>query len=125
MARFEAKYGADPQSVLRVIAEDPITPAEAIIKVKSAYFPVAALTERLSQLDADPAAFDDVYIGNLTLDKSGTVQFTPSNDVPIRQYGVPNDTRGAIEIFSMPEKNPDGKIYSERYIVGHDPVDND
>ena len=25
MARYKAKYGADPTSVLRVIAEDPIT----------------------------------------------------------------------------------------------------
>ena len=48
MTRYVAKYSADPQSVLRVIAEDPITPAEAIIKVKAAYFPVAALTERLT-----------------------------------------------------------------------------
>jgi len=39
--RYKAKYSADPKSVLRVIAEDPITPAEAIIKVKAAYFPVA------------------------------------------------------------------------------------
>lgn len=49
--RYKAKYGADPTSVLRVIAEDPITPAEAIIKVKDAYFNVQALNERASQLD--------------------------------------------------------------------------
>ena len=47
--RYNAKYSADPQSVLRVIAEDPITPAEAIIKAKAAYFPVTALTERLAR----------------------------------------------------------------------------
>jgi len=41
MARYKAKYSADPKSVLRIIAEDPITPAEAIIKVKAAYFPTA------------------------------------------------------------------------------------
>ena len=46
MARYKAKYSSDPKTVLRVIAEDPITPAEAIIKVKAAYFPVTALTER-------------------------------------------------------------------------------
>jgi hypothetical protein len=38
--RYLAKYGADPTSVLRIIAEDPITPAEAIIKVKDAFFNV-------------------------------------------------------------------------------------
>jgi hypothetical protein len=47
MKRYEAKYSADPNSVLRVIAEMPITPAEAIIKVKAAYFPTTQLMERL------------------------------------------------------------------------------
>ena len=74
MARYNAKYkSADPNTVLRVIAEMPITPAEAIIKVKNAFFPVQALTERLQQLDIDNKAFNDVYIANLTLDK-GTVK---------------------------------------------------
>lgn len=125
IARYNAKYGADPQSVLRVIAEDPITPAEAIIKVKNAFFPVAALTERLGSLDADPKAFDDVYIGNLTLDSLGKVKFTPSNDTPIREFPASNDTPGAIEIFEMPEKGANSEIFRDRYIIGHDPVDND
>lgn len=125
MQRYKAKYGSDPTSVLRVIAEDPITPAEAIIKVKASYFPTVALTERLSQLDADPRAFDDVYIGNLIMEKSGEVVFRASNDVPIRKFGVDNSTVGALEIFEMPQKNSEGKMFNTRYIIGHDPVDND
>ena len=117
-ARYKAKYGADPKSVLRVIAEDPITPAEAIIKVKATFFPVQALNERLSQLDADPRAYDDVYIGRLSIDKSGNVKFTPTDDKPIRNYGVANDTLGALEIYTMPEKNKDGSITQGRYIIG-------
>lgn len=124
LARYKAKYSADPQSVLRVIAEDPITPAEAIIKVKAAYFPTTALTERLSQLDEDPKAYNDVYVGDLIL-RNGEVVFTPTGDIPIHKYGVDNSTRGAIEIFEMPEKNREGKVFNNRYIVGHDPVDND
>ena len=123
--RYKAKYGSDPTSVLRVIAEDPITPAEAIIKVKAAYFPTVALTERLSQIDSDPRAFDDVYIGNFALNKEGEVEFRANNDTPIRKYGVNNSTVGAVEIFEMPQKNNEGKIFNTRYIVGHDPVDND
>lgn len=125
MQRHKAKYSADPKSVLRMIAEDPITPAEAIIKVKSAFFPTVQLTERLAQLDTDPKAFDDVYIGNLVLNESGEVEFRVSNDTPIRKYGVENDTPGALEIFEMPEKQSNGKPFNTRYIVGHDPVDND
>ena len=125
MQRYKAKYSADPKSVLRVIAEDPITPAEAIIKVKAAYFPVTALTERLQQLDIEPNSFDDVYVGKLVLKDKGKVEFTPTNDVPIRKYGVDNDTPGAVEIFTMPEKDTKGEIPNERYIIGLDPVDND
>ena len=125
MQRYKAKYSADPKSVLRVIAEDPITPAEAIIKVKAAYFPVTALTERLQQLDIEPNSFDDVYVGKLILKDKGQVEFTPTNDVPIRKYGVDNDTPGAVEIFTMPEKDARGEVPNERYIIGLDPVDND
>ena len=125
MQRHKAKYSADPKSVLRVIAEDPITPAEAIIKVKSAFFPVTALTERLQQLDTDVHSFDDVYIGKLVMNKSGEVEFKPTSDEPIRKYGVENDTPGAIEIFELPEKDRSGKVPGTRYIIGHDPVDND
>lgn len=121
LARYKAKFSTDPKTVLRVIAEDPITPAEAIIKVKAAYFPVAALTERLQQLDTDPHAFDDVYVGKLVMTKEGTVEFKPTADTPIRRYGVDNDEPGAIEIFEMPQKDNKGLIPTERYIIGHDP----
>ena len=123
-ARYKAKYSSDPNSVLRVIAEMPITPAEAIIKVKNAFFPVTALTERLQQLDLDGKAFDDVYVGQLVLDGK-EAKFIPTDDTPIRKYGVDNTTQGAIEIYEMPQKNSDGKVYPNRYIIGHDPVDND
>lgn len=125
MARYKAKYGTDPKSVLRVIAEDPITPAEAIIKVKAAYFPISQLNERALQLDSDPKAYNDVYIGELVQNQEGKVVFRPTDDEPIRKWGVANDTPGAIEIYEMPENNHNGEVYSGRYIIGHDPVDND
>lgn len=127
MNRYNAKYkSADPNTVIRVIAEMPITPAEAIIKIKSTSFPVQALTERLLQLDSDPKAYDDVYIGNLVQDDKGNVVFRANSDSPIRVFPLKDNTsKGAIEIFEMPQKNHNGKIYDNRYILGHDPVDND
>lgn len=123
--RYNAKYGADPTSVLRVIAEDPITPAEAIIKVKDAYFNVQALNERAQQLDSNPRLYDDVYVGKLFINSGGEVEFTPTNDIPIRKYPVDNDTKGALEIYNMPEKDSSNKVFDNRYIIGVDPVDND
>lgn len=124
LARHKARNGANPQSVLRVIAEDPITPAEAIIKVKAAYFPVAALTERLQQIDLNPHAFDDVFTGKIVLNSKGEAEFMHTEETPIRKYGVSNDTPGCIEIFAHPEKIK-GEIPSNRYIIGGDPTDND
>lgn len=123
--RYKAKYGADPTSVLRVIAEDPITPAEAIIKVKDAFFNVQALNERAQQLDTNPHLYDDIYIGELFFNPSGQVEFKPTSAVPIRKYPVDNDTRGALEIYAMPEKDITGRVFDNRYIIGLDPVDND
>lgn len=123
--RYKAKYGADPTSVLRVIAEDPITPAEAIIKVKDAYFPVAALNERAQQLDTNPHIYDDVYIGELFFNSSNQVEFRPTGDIPIRKFPVDNDTKGALEIYTMPEKDSTGNVFNSRYILGYDPTNND
>lgn len=125
MARYKAKYGADPTSVLRVIAEDPITPAEAIIKVKDAYFPVASLQERADTLDKNLSLYDDIYVGELYTTSTGEVEFRPTDNIPIRTYPVDNDTKGALEIYSMPKKNREGKVFKDRYIIGVDPYDND
>ena len=121
MARYKSKYGADPTSVLRVIAEDPITPAEAIIKVKDAYFPVASLQERADTLDKNPSLYDDIYVGELYATGTGEIEFRPTDDIPIRTYPVDNDTKGALEIYSMPKKDREGKVFNDRYIIGVDP----
>ncbi len=125
MYRYDAKYSSNPNVILSRIAEYPITPSEAIIKVKNAYFPVSSLSERLQQLDTDPKVFDDIYVGKLVQNKDGIVEFVTSGDIPIRKYGVENSTTGALEIYEMPQKNHEGEVFPNRYIIGHDPVDND
>lgn len=124
-ARYKAKYGADPTSVLRVIAEDPITPAEAIIKVKDAYFNVAALSDRAQQLDSNPRLYDDIYIGDIIKNSDGKAEFKLTDDIPIRKFPVDNDTKGALEIYAKPQIDKSGKVFNERYIIGVDPYDND
>lgn len=121
MERWMVKQGGDPASMLSRIAQMPITPAEAILKVKSNFFPVTALNERLRQLDMDPHAYDDVYVGTLVM-VNGKVEFRKTDDIPLHEWQVDNTAQGALEIFSMP---PKGEIPNHRYIIGHDPVDND
>ena len=121
MERWMVKQGGDSASLLSRIAQMPITPAEAILKVQSNFFPSVLLNERLRQLDSDPHAYDDVYVGTLIETPDG-VQFRATDDVPIREWPVDNTQQGALEIFEMPDK---GVIPNSRYIIGVDPVDND
>lgn len=125
--RYRIKYNStDINSITKAIAEIPITPQEAILRTKGNLFPITQLNERLNQIDSNPSIYDDTYVGNLVLNKEGKVEFRPSSDLPIRDFPLKdNKAKGAIEIFQMPEKNREGKVYSNRYIIGHDPVDND
>ncbi len=121
MERWTVKQGGDAASLLSRIAQMPITPAEAILKVKTNFFPVVMLNERLRQLDQDTHAFDDVYVGTM-IDSGGKAEFRATDDIPIRQWKVDNINQGALEIFEMPVQ---GNIPNGRYLIGHDPVDND
>ena len=126
--RYRVKYNStDPNTIIKTIAEVPITPAEAIVKTGVNMFPVADLTERLGQLDSNPREYDDVYTGDLTLNNSGIVEFRPTSDMPIREFPhKDNKIEGAFEIFQMPEIDKrTGKAYNARYILGCDPYDDD
>ena len=128
MNRYRVKYNStDPNTIIKTIAEVPITPAEAIVKTGVNMFPVADLTERLGQLDANPTEYDDVYVGDLVFNKEGQVEYTPTSAMPIRDFPhKDNKIEGAIELYQMPEidKNT-GKPYNDRYILGADPYDDD
>ena len=128
MNRYRVKYNStDPNTIIKTIAEVPITPAEAIVKTGINMFPVADLTERIGQLDANPTEYDDVYVGDLVFNKEGQVEYKPTSATPIRDFPhKDNKIEGAIEIYQMPEidKNT-GKSYNDRYILGADPYDDD
>ena len=120
MERWMVKQGGDSASLLKRIAQMPITPEEAILRVRSTFFPTVMLNERIRQLDSSPHVYDDVYVGEL-VDVGGKVEFRATRDYPIREYPVDNTEKGALEIFSMPQ-NP---IPNNRYCVSVDPVEND
>lgn len=125
--RYRVKYNSsDPNTVIKTIAEVPITPAEAIVKTGVNMFPVTDLTERLGQLDSNPREYDDVYTGSLIL-KDGEVQFSPSSETPIREFPhKDNKMEGSIELFQLPVIDKETKKpYNSRYIVGCDPYDDD
>ena len=120
MERWNVKQSGDAASLLKRTAQMPVTPEEAILRVRSTFFPTVMLNERIRQLDSLPHIYDDIYVGEL-FEVNGKVQFKATHDFPIREYPVDNTERGALEIYAMP---PD-QCPSNRYVVGVDPVDND
>lgn len=128
MNRYRVKYNStDSNTIIKTVAEVPITPAEAIIKTGINMFPVTDLSERLAQLDSNPAEWDDVYTGELIINKQGVVEFSPTSKNPIREFPhKDNKIEGAVEIFQMPEiDKKTGRPFTSRYILGADPYDND
>ena len=125
--RYTIKYNSsDINSITRAIAEIPITPQEAITRTRGNMFPVTLLNERINEIDNNPTEFDTVYTGMLQQKGDGSVEFIPTTDVPIREFPTKdNKVKGCIEIFEMPQKDKNGKVFTNRYILGHDPVDND
>ena len=126
--RYKVKYGTtDINTIVKRISQYPIVPQEAMLRSHGNIFPVTELNERLNQLDNDPNAFDDVYVGELVQDnKTGEVKFNPTIDLPIRDFPTKdNKVKGALEIFEMPKKNGEGNVPFERYICSADPYDAD
>lgn len=126
--RYDAKYKTnDPATILRVIAEMPITPAEATIKVDANTFPVTTLTERLVQLDTNPQELNDVKVGALEFNSEGKLDYIPTSGKPIRHFPTKdNKVHGAIEFYQMPQiEKSTGEVFKNRYILSLDPVDND
>lgn len=126
--RYIVKYNStDIKMITKRTAELPITPSEAILRTAGNIFPVTDLQERLLEIDNNPAFYNEVYVGELVQKKDGTVEFKPTAATPIRDYKQ-NDNdivEGALEIYEMPLTNVEGKVTPNRYIIGHDPVDND
>lgn len=125
--RYIVKYNTtDPMALTRTKAENPLTLQEAIMRRDGSIFPVAALLDRINELDSNPSEYNDVYVGDLVMDKGGVIDFVPSFKTPIRNFPhKDNKEEGAIEIFKMPEKDASGKVFNGRYVAGCDPYDDD
>lgn len=125
--RYEKKKNSsDINTVIRLTAEIPIVPQEAIIRTRGNFFPVALIRERINQLESNPNEYNDVLSGKLVMSPDGKVSFKPTEEEPIRQFPLKNNNaKGSLEIFKLPEKNAQGQVYANRYVIGHDPVNQD
>ena len=127
MNRYKVKHNSsDPMTIVKTIAEQPVTPAEAIIKTSVNIFPVTELSNRIAQIDSDPSILNEVYVGSL-VQSGNKIEFKPDGSTPIRDF--PHKTtklEGAVEIFAMPEiDKKTNEAFRERYVASLDPYEND
>lgn len=127
--RIKIKYNSrDASTLLQTIAEKPITPQEAIMKIGGSIFPTVDIRDYLEEARINEARFvQDNLVGDLVLISDSDVKFEINhNKKPIRRYQPDkNNVEGAIEIFKMPEAGSGNRPDPYRYIAGIDPVDND
>lgn len=128
-ARIKVKYNSrDAATLTQTIAEKPITPQEAIMKVGGSIFPTVDIRDYLEEARVNEARFtQDILVGDLIAVSEDTVRFEVNHDKrSIRKYEAnKSDLEGAIEIFKLPEVQENGRPEPYRYIAGIDPVDND
>jgi hypothetical protein len=127
--RIKIKYNSrEPATLMQTIAEKPITPQEAIMKVGGSIFPTVDIRDYLEEARVNEARFtENNLVGELILVSENEVKFEQNPSlIPIRRY-LPDkgNVAGAVEIFRMPETQSNGVIPAYRYIAGIDPVDND
>ena len=117
-----------PETYLSVVAQRPITPQEAMLRVRKGKFPTDLLSERLRQIDQSPHFYDKIYIGNL-VEAKGSVEFRMTHDIPIREWPLGKTQEsfqgihGALEIFRLPPENVADT--PDRFVLGIDPIEND
>ena len=125
--RLKIKYNSsDPNTLTQRMAENPVTIQECIMKKDSNMYPVADLQAIAADLEINNKV-NELFIGVLDMNRDGEVTFRPDKDVNVITQFPHNDNKmeGAIAITELPQKDSNGVVYTDRYIAGIDPFDDD
>lgn len=113
----------DLNTIVQLMAEEPIVPQHAIMNFEHNIFPVLELKEHMANIMTNFQKFVEPHIvGDLKLDANGNVTIEEDRDkFPIRDF--PHSGKniiGAVEIFELPKGT-----FPYRYIIGVDTFDDD
>lgn len=126
--RLIIKYsGVKQEDIAQKKAEGALTPQEAVMQTEGSVFPTEELKEHLANVVPRLKSFTaSHYIGHLIWVGHEQVEFKPDlSKVPVREWPVKDfNSPGIVELFELP-KRVNGEVPSGRYIIGHDPVDDD
>lgn len=128
--KFVVKYEtSDPNAVVQYMAENPVTPQDAIMRTEGSRFPIMELKNHLSEIMPNLESFvSSHFIGELKVDKEGKLDLDMMGDYnPVRKFPLTDNKNkaGCLEIFEKPVLRADGTIPRGRYIAGCDPYDDD
>ncbi len=120
---------SDPMAITQKMAEECITPQEAIMRTEGTIFPVSDLKDILSDIMPNIKSFvSQHFVGRLKLKENGLELDVFGDYTPVRDYPLKDNKNkeGCIEIFQKPIKSgADNSIPWGRYIAGCDPYDDD
>jgi hypothetical protein len=124
------KSTKNPEAIIRHIAEEPMKPEEAVLRIGGTIFPINDLKEQLAELRAYPERYEETeYIGKLVFDGEGKkVLWKPDPDAkPIVEFPIKDKrmVEGAIVIWEHPITDSEDKVPNGIYIAGNDPYDHD
>lgn len=119
----------DPIAFRDIVTQFPLKPQEAFLVTHGNSFPTLQLKEQKSLiLGNTPKYLDSNLIGELKLNpETGDLDFEyKDNAVPLRKYPIKKDEKkGCIEVFEAPQRNSEDSVFTNRYIAGIDPYDDD
>jgi len=124
------KETTDPNAYKRSVAELPLTPEEATLRITGTIFPVATLEDHLSHAETHPKDYrDNELIGRIITDsETGELRWKPDSSLrPIYDFPLKDNKNleGCVVIYEPPQTTGDGKIPWGVYIAGTDPYDDD
>ncbi len=119
------KSGADISTILKMKAERPIIPEEALLRTTGSPFPVNALKDQMMFLNQHSDLLGEISKGKLVFLQDNKVRWLESNDVQIIETHNPSklNREGGIEIYQPPIQAVKETTFG--YIIGVDPVDFD
>lgn len=126
--RVVLKYNSsDPMQLTRRKAETAFTLQDAIMRSSGTAYPADMLNDRINELNLDPKYPDSMWIGRLSMNNEGNVEYkvTPELKYITEFPHKDNKKRAAVCIKEQPKKDSAGKIPWGRYIAGADVYDDD
>lgn len=118
----DLEKGKDPNSLLQSVAEKPICPAEATLRLGGTIFPTQLINKRLVQLT--DFELNKHNVGKLDFEAGELRWIDVQGARPHREHPVKKLEEGCIEIFETPRDLDDPTNY-RRYIAGIDPYRQD